>query len=76
MEGGSPPATRGYGAMKCPLCGSEFSREEAGEACQHCPLKSCNLVCCPQCGYQFVDEKQARERLKRLLGKKRKGTKE
>jgi hypothetical protein len=39
--------------MKCALCGYVF--EEGGiAACQGCLFsKSCNMVCCPNCGYKM-----------------------
>jgi hypothetical protein len=44
--------------MRCPLCSFEF--DETGMACaSSCPMASlqgCHLVCCPNCGYQTVDE--------------------
>jgi len=45
--------------MSCPLCGHSFNpAEEPG--CAACPLhSSCNLVCCPACGYQTVDAHQS-----------------
>lgn len=40
----------------CPLCGYRF--DVADMACHTaCPLgKDCNLLCCPNCGYQAPDE--------------------
>lgn len=45
--------------MQCQLCGYEFS--PTGMICHaECPLGShCNLVCCPNCGYQVVDESKS-----------------
>jgi hypothetical protein len=47
--------------MHCPLCSHEF--DETDRSClTNCPMASlqgCNLVCCPQCGYQMVDEKKS-----------------
>jgi len=38
---------------RCPLCGRQFTYEEA-EACLICPYAlKCNLVMCPQCHYEF-----------------------
>lgn len=39
--------------MKCPLCGKEF--EFSREVCANCPLHTggCDLVKCPNCGYEF-----------------------
>ena len=56
--------------MRCRLCGHEF--DAARLACHAgCPLGShCSLICCPNCGYQTVDEgKSALGRLvRRLVG--------
>ncbi|OQY48907.1 MAG: hypothetical protein B6242_01150 [Anaerolineaceae bacterium 4572_78] len=45
--------------MNCPLCGYEFKVETM--ACHDgCPMGSrCNLICCPNCGYQVVDESKS-----------------
>ena len=56
-------------SVVCPLCSHSFT--PSGLACHsHCPLGSrCNLICCPQCGYQLVDESRSRTAgwLRRLL---------
>lgn len=53
--------------MICPLCGFHF--DESARTCQAgCPLaavQGCQLICCPNCGYQMVDE--AKSGLARLL---------
>ncbi len=45
---------------KCPLCGNEFDEGEES-MCKACPLgPSCELIRCPNCGYEFlpgVDER-------------------
>ena len=54
--------------MKCQLCGFEFTAE-AGNCGVSCPLSaSCAAVCCPNCGYQMIDESRSRAAglLKRL----------
>ena len=45
--------------MRCRLCGCEF--DLTNMACHaECPLGShCNLICCPNCGYQVVDESKS-----------------
>jgi Fe2+ transport system protein FeoA len=45
--------------MRCRLCGHAF--EPVGLACHaSCPLGSrCSLICCPNCGYQVVDESKS-----------------
>jgi hypothetical protein len=47
--------------MLCPLCGCDF--DETDHSCAtDCPIASiqgCHLVCCPNCGYQMVDESKS-----------------
>jgi len=45
--------------MNCPLCGFEF--DETSLQCHTaCAMSaSCAMVCCPQCGYQMVDERRS-----------------
>ncbi len=52
--------------MKCPLCGMEFNPEHAQKACAGCPLaKGCNLVKCPNCGYEVPKEPEFIKKLKK-----------
>ena len=45
-------------SARCPLCGGEFPAREA--CAPGCPLGSrCNTLCCPHCGYRFVDERRS-----------------
>ncbi|RME83153.1 MAG: hypothetical protein D6775_08905 [Caldilineae bacterium] len=51
----------------CSMCGHRFNADQLG-ACHTCPLhKSCNLLCCPYCGYQMVHVR--RSRLARLASR-------
>ncbi len=45
--------------MRCRLCAFEF--DPGGLACHGgCPLGDrCSLICCPNCGYQVVDESRS-----------------
>jgi hypothetical protein len=47
--------------MLCPLCGCEF--DQTDHSClSNCPMaavQGCNLICCPNCGYQMVDESKS-----------------
>jgi Fe2+ transport system protein FeoA len=46
--------------MICPLCGYEFD-EKAMSCHSSCAFnESCGIVCCPNCGYQVVDEQKTR----------------
>lgn len=52
--------------MKCALCGFEFSESDAKRPCASCPLGAkCDLVCCPNCGYQAPREPRWLSRLRR-----------
>jgi Fe2+ transport system protein FeoA len=44
--------------MRCPLCGHPL--DPSALACSHCPLRgACAVLCCPNCGYQIVDESRS-----------------
>lgn len=45
--------------IRCKLCG--FAFDPAALACHtSCPLhQHCNVICCPNCGYQVVDEQRS-----------------
>lgn len=47
--------------ITCPLCG--FAYDETALTClAACPIAAvhgCNLLCCPNCGYQMVDERKS-----------------
>ncbi|MCS6903452.1 MAG: ferrous iron transport protein A [Candidatus Bipolaricaulota bacterium] len=52
--------------MKCALCGFEFAEADARRPCASCPLGAkCNLICCPNCGYQAPQELPWLSRLRR-----------
>lgn len=46
--------------IKCALCGFKF--DQRALACHsQCPLaEGCAIICCPNCGYQVVDETRSR----------------
>ena len=47
--------------MNCPLCGYAFD-EKALTCYTGCPMaavQGCSLLCCPNCGYQMVDERKS-----------------
>ncbi len=55
--------------MICPLCGFEYD-ETALDCHAACPMaQGCAIVCCPNCGYQSVDESKSAlaKLLRRLL---------
>ncbi len=58
--------------MRCPLCGHGFdeTRMSCVAVCPLARVQGCNLLCCPNCGYQMVDERKSgvARLLRRLLG--------
>ena len=58
--------------MHCPLCGSEFDPDtlDCQSGCPIAHLQGCHLVCCPNCGYQMVDERKSAiaQLLRRMMG--------
>jgi len=45
----------GIEPVTCPLCGTRFDRSAGCTSA--CPMSShCITLCCPDCGYRFVDE--------------------
>lgn len=58
--------------MKCAFCGYEFEEREAERACEGCPLaKSCKLLRCPRCSYEFPAEPNIIKSLRRWVGKRK-----
>jgi len=57
--------------MKCPLCGYEFNENDAGATCKGCPMSGgCNMVKCPNCGYDLPGESKLLKVLKSWRRKK------
>jgi uncharacterized C2H2 Zn-finger protein len=57
--------------MKCPLCGLKFSENEAEKACCGCPfVKNCNLIRCPNCGYEIPSEPEFIKKIKKWRKRK------
>ncbi|NIP66674.1 hypothetical protein GWN63_01040 [Candidatus Bathyarchaeota archaeon] len=55
--------------MKCSLCGYEFEEDESVMTCRGCPLRrGCNMIRCPNCGYEVP----ARSKLAKILKRWRK----
>ena len=61
--------------VTCPLCGQRFSRD--CKSCADCLMGgSCDRLCCPSCGYSFVDGESSAVVgwLKKLLESKKEQT--
>lgn len=58
--------------MKCSLCGLEFDEKDAQRACSGCVMgKTCNLVKCPNCGYESPVESKLIKKLREWGNKKK-----
>ena len=61
----------GASVFTCALCGDRFTHGQ--QVCGTCPLSSgCDLVRCPNCGYQFPRSSRTVDWLRRLLGRRKK----
>ena len=57
--------------MKCALCGLEFDEKEGQRACTGCIMaKSCNLIKCPNCGYESPIESKLIKKIREWRKKK------
>lgn len=58
--------------IRCSMCGQKYD-PELHLACQNCPMHSgCDLVCCPNCGYQTIDPRRSKFiRLARFISRRR-----
>jgi DNA-directed RNA polymerase subunit RPC12/RpoP len=56
--------------FRCALCGARFSH--AGLVCRTCPMRpACDVVQCPNCGYQFPRSSKTLDWLKRAFARAR-----
>jgi rubredoxin len=53
--------------MKCVFCGYEFSEKEGVGACKGCPMAKCDMIKCPNCGYETLPEPKLVKFFKRWL---------
>jgi hypothetical protein len=53
--------------MRCALCGLEFEERDVVASCEGCPMNrgSCNMLRCPNCGYENPAEPQLLKIFKR-----------
>ena len=58
-----------YRSYTCPLCSNAFGSD--GEACHSsCPMsKGCNMIKCPRCNYEFVEDSSIVNLFRKLAGK-------
>ena len=59
--------------FQCALCGCRFTH--GGQVCGACPMTTkCELVKCPNCGYQFPRGSRLLRLLGRAFGRKGRGS--
>lgn len=52
---------------KCPLCGGTVPTDR-GRCAGGCPIaKNCRILCCPHCGYGFVEDSAVATGIGRLV---------
>ena len=57
-----PPTAASH---RCPLCGGTFAEEPH---CSVCPMsRRCMILCCPNCGYSFVESSTVVNLFRRAL---------
>ncbi|MHA2298252.1 MAG: hypothetical protein ACXADA_19665 [Candidatus Hodarchaeales archaeon] len=57
--------------LQCGLCGFTFTRGESTKACKACSsFMKCNLLKCPNCGYEFPNPETATGRLIKSIARK------
>jgi hypothetical protein len=57
--------------MKCSLCGFQFNEQDAQACCNGCGLmKKCELVKCPNCGFEMAPEPGWIKKLKSIRNKR------
>jgi hypothetical protein len=55
--GATPDAASAAAPRVCPLCGGKIKDSSENEHCPSCPVaKHCKILCCPHCGYEFVED--------------------
>ncbi len=56
--GADAERTQAAGTVRvCPLCGGRIKDSSENEHCPTCPVaKHCKILCCPNCGYEFVED--------------------
>ncbi len=68
MSAAPVPVPRGAQAARhrCPLCGGTFAQEQH---CSICPMTDyCHTLCCPNCGYTFVERSSVIDGTRRIAG--------
>lgn len=53
--------------MKCKICGCVFDESEKSNVCQGCPVCNCNMLRCPNCGFEQLTESKTERRVLKFL---------
>ncbi|BDZ70900.1 DNA helicase PriA [Methanobacterium petrolearium] len=53
--------------MKCKICGCVFDENKRSNTCQGCPVHNCNMIRCPNCGFEQLPESKTGSKLAKFL---------
>ncbi|CDG64686.1 MULTISPECIES: hypothetical protein [Methanobacterium] len=53
--------------MKCKICGHVFDESEKSSACQGCLINNCNMIRCPNCGFEQLPESKTESKLVKFI---------
>jgi len=53
--------------MKCKICGNVFDESEKSSACQGCLINNCNMIRCPNCGFEQLPESKTESKVVKFI---------
>ena len=53
--------------MKCKICGCVFDESEKSNACHGCPVCNCNMIRCPNCGFEQLPESKTESKVVKFI---------
>jgi rubredoxin len=53
--------------MRCKICGHVFDESKKPETCKGCLGSCCNMIKCPNCGFETLPESKREFKLLNLL---------
>ncbi len=60
--------------IRCSFCGMQYSEEQGVSACSSCPVASCKMTRCPNCGFENLPEPSSLNFFRKLFTPKGKKT--
>ncbi len=53
--------------MRCKICGHVFDESEKSNACKGCLVHNCNMIRCPNCGFEQLPESTTELKLGKFI---------